>query len=31
METADALNLIEVLAETFNICEPTLETLKAEV
>ncbi|MFS8159692.1 MAG: hypothetical protein ACMG6E_05670 [Candidatus Roizmanbacteria bacterium] len=31
METADAISLIEVLAETFNICEPDIETLKAEV
>jgi len=31
METADAISLIEVLAETFNICKPDIETLKAEV
>lgn len=31
LETADALSLIEVLAESFNICEPDQDLLKAEV
>jgi hypothetical protein len=31
MEAADATSLIEVLAETFNICKPDIETLKVEV
>lgn len=31
MENSDALSLIEVLAESFNICDPDLNTLRAEV
>jgi hypothetical protein len=31
LEIADALSLIEVLAESFNICEPEAALLKAEI
>jgi hypothetical protein len=31
MEGAEAVNLIEVLAEIFNICSPSLDSLKAEI
>ena len=31
MDNTDAVSLIEVLAEIFNICEPSIQTLKAEV
>ena len=31
MESQDVNSLIDVLAETFNICDPDLQTLKAEV
>jgi len=30
LENSDALSLIEVLSETFNVCEPDIKSLTAE-